>query len=186
MRSPTAISDSEIRRGFTLMMRFFCMRHSQNVWLKTLAIFIYNLREIYYLILGSASLRKRAPTRLVPIPSHVLRDIALTTDALRLIEKVAAVARRGFRVLINGNCDSLDVLVAPSLPDREVTSLVEHSEKHGRVGLVLEVFHHFRPPSTRGGLRRAARTRSRSVQRSSIVSSIRWSRASAEVVEIPA
>ena len=58
--------------------------------------------------------------------------------------------------------------------------------KGGRVWIVLEMLHHWRPPSTRPfGLGSSAFSRF-SAQRLSILWSIRCSRASAEVVGMPA
>lgn len=44
---------------------------------------------------------------------------------MRLVQEVISISRGGFRVLVNGYCDCLNMLVAPTFVVRETPNLVQ-------------------------------------------------------------
>jgi hypothetical protein len=61
---------------------------------------------------------------------------------MRLVQKEFAIAGSRFRILINGDNDRLDVLVAPTLSGGEMAHFLERLEKWMRVRLIFKPSHH--------------------------------------------
>ena len=96
------------------------------------------------------------------------------SNALRFIQEVFAISERFRGVLITGHRDGLDVLIAPAFTGWLTGGLQPAPDEGRRIGIILEVLHRFRPPSTLPlGLGCSAFRRSRSMQRLSILSNIR-------------
>src|SRR6516165_6872992 len=101
----------------------------------------------------------------------------------RLIQKEIAVACRGFRILVDGDDDRLNVLIAPAFSRRHTTNFLQSLEEGRRLLLLVKPSHQCRSSILRGS---PFLSLSRSAQRSSILLSILSSSASAEVVGKPA
>jgi hypothetical protein len=63
----------------------------------------------------------------------------------RLVQEELAVAGRRFRILVDGDDDRLDVLIAPAFSCGETTNFFERSEKRRRFFLVVEPSHQVAP-----------------------------------------
>jgi hypothetical protein len=59
-------------------------------------------------------------------------------DTVWLVQKVLAVAGRGFGVLVNRNQDRLNVLIAPILSRQQTPGFIERFQNRRRVCLVAE------------------------------------------------
>jgi hypothetical protein len=73
---------------------------------------------------------------------HTWKLVTISWPALEFRQgyspPVLAVAQRLLRILADGNRNGLDVLVAPCFPRRQLTNFRQHTDKRGRVGIVLE------------------------------------------------
>ncbi|MFK4657052.1 hypothetical protein ABIF97_006986 [Bradyrhizobium japonicum] len=119
--------------------------------------------------------------------SRNVSGLPAPTDAVRLVQKILAIPRRGFSVLVDRDHDGLDVSTAPPFPCGLAASFIQGFEEWRQVRLVAEVPHRFRPPSTRRALQPGSSffSSSRWAHRSWIFASIRDRRDSAEAVPIP-
>jgi hypothetical protein len=107
---------------------------------------------------------------------------------MRPVPEKFSVACRRLSVLIDGQYDRLDVVIAPSLVHTDLSNLGQSFEERRMISAVGEIsLHHFQPRGTLPAVGPgAASSLSRSVQSVSIFASILCSRISAEAAEIPA
>src|SRR6516165_9469473 len=101
------------------------------------------------------------------------------------LEPEIAVAGRRFRILVDGDHDRLNVLIAPAFSRRHTTNFLQSLEERRTFLLVVKPLHQCRPNFLRGRCC-SLFSLSRSAQRSSILLSVRSSSASAELVGKPA
>src|SRR6476660_2473546 len=102
--------------------------------------------------------------------------VPLAANAVWPVEKVVTVIKSGFCILIHGDDDGLDVLVAPTLQGRVTLGLRQRFYPRRVVCffVVARLDYHLRPPRTRAlHFGSSALRRSRSAQSPSILSSIR-------------
>src|ERR1700694_1249956 len=130
----------------------------------------------------------------MPCGNRGLRHVTLPvrSNRVRLIPEELPIARSGLGVLVNRHQDCADVVIAPPLMHSYSTDLRQGFEE-SRVVLGVRVapfqgLNHCRPPRTLPfiGLGCSFLSRSRSAHISSILTSIRPRRTSADAEEIPA
>ena len=77
-----------------------------------------------------------------------LWNVALlyATQALRLVEKEIAVAGRRLRILVDGDDDRLDVLIAPAFTRGHAANFLQRLQERRRVAFIVEPSHYRQPP----------------------------------------